>query len=81
MGSSRARVKSSTDQLHNLAVQGPNSRDILRPLVWTPPSQPKLEELTWFRFTIGQLMGLIAVSALFLAAAIFSSMGQQIYVL
>lgn len=49
------RVKSSTDQLHNLAVQGPRSREILRELVTTPPHQPALAELGWFRFTIGKL--------------------------
>jgi aminomethyltransferase len=48
-------VKSSTDQLHNLAVQGPLSRGILKDLVATPPSQPSLEELKWFRFTIGRV--------------------------
>jgi aminomethyltransferase len=50
-------VKSSTDQLHNLAVQGPRSRDILAPLVDTPPHQPSLRELGWFRFTIGRIGG------------------------
>ena len=33
-------VKPSTDQLHNLAVQGPESREIMKQLVWTPPTQP-----------------------------------------
>jgi aminomethyltransferase len=51
----RVWVKSSTDQLHNLAVQGPRSRDILRQVVWTPPARPRLEELTWFRFTVGRI--------------------------
>jgi aminomethyltransferase len=51
----RAWVKSSTDQMHNIAVQGPNSRDILREVVWTPPDQPKLEEIGWFRFCIGRI--------------------------
>jgi aminomethyltransferase len=51
----RVWVKSSTDQLHNLSLQGPNSRDILKQIVWTPPSQPDLEELTWFRFTVGRI--------------------------
>ena len=35
----KAFVKPSTDQLHNLAVQGPLSRDILRGSIWTPPTQ------------------------------------------
>ncbi len=50
-------VKSSTDQLHNLAVQGPKSREILSSVVWTPPNQPSVAELKWFRFTIGRLGG------------------------
>ena len=48
-------VKSSTDQIHNIAVQGPKSREILKDVVWTPPTQPKLEEITWFRFTVGRI--------------------------
>src|SRR3712207_2295189 len=38
-------VKPSTDQLHNLAVQGPESRELLKKIVWTPPTQPTVEEL------------------------------------
>ena len=51
----RVWVKSSTDQLHNLSIQGPKSREILKRVVWTRPDQPSLEELGWFRFTIGRL--------------------------
>ena len=51
----KAFVKSSTDQLHNLAVQGPKSREILKEVVWTPPGQPSMEEVEWFRFTIGRI--------------------------
>jgi aminomethyltransferase len=53
----KAWVRSSTDQLHNVAVQGPKSRDILREVVWTPPAQPTVDELGWFRFTIGRIGG------------------------
>ena len=53
----RAMVRSSTDQLHNLAVQGPNSRAILRAMIWTAPQQPSIDELGWFRFTIGRIGG------------------------
>jgi aminomethyltransferase len=57
LGLSRVWVKDATDQLHNIAVQGPASRDILRDLVWTPPTQPAFDALTWFRFTIARLSG------------------------
>ena len=51
----KAWVKSSTDQIHNISVQGPNSRKILEKFVWTPPVQPTIKELQWFRFTIGRI--------------------------
>jgi aminomethyltransferase len=51
----QAWVRNSTDQLHNLQVQGPKSRDILRQLIWTRPDQATLEELGWFRFSIARI--------------------------
>ena len=53
----RAMVRSSTDQLHNLAVQGPNSREIMRRAIWTPPHRSTIDELGWFRFTVGRIGG------------------------
>ena len=51
----RVWIKRSTDELHNVAVQGPESREIMREVVWSPPTQPQLEELRWFRFLIGRI--------------------------
>lgn len=48
-------IKSSSDQLHNISVQGPNSREILRQFVWTRPDQPDMDELGLFRFSIARL--------------------------
>lgn len=44
-------VRSSTDMQHNIAVQGPESRDLLKKLIWTAPHHPRFEDLGWFRFT------------------------------
>lgn len=52
-----AWVKSSTDQLHNLQVQGPLSRDVLKEIIWTRPDQTPLGELAWFRFSMGRIGG------------------------
>jgi len=49
------RIKSSTDQLHNLSVQGPLSRDILKKIVWTPPTQASVEEMGWFKFSVARI--------------------------
>ena len=51
----QAWVRDSTDQLHNLQVQGPKSRDIMREIIWTRPDQPTVDELGWFRLSIARL--------------------------
>ncbi len=48
-------IRSSTDQLHNVALQGPKSRDLLREIVWTAPHNPEFDQLDWFRFTPARL--------------------------
>jgi aminomethyltransferase len=53
----RVWVKDSTDELHNVAVQGPASRDLLTPLIWTAPTQTPFAELRWFRFSIARIGG------------------------
>lgn len=50
-------VKSASEQIHNLSVQGPLSRELLKQIVWTPATQPGLESLGWFRFLVGRLDG------------------------
>ncbi|TWC60517.1 aminomethyltransferase [Pseudomonas sp. SJZ103] len=50
-------VKSASEQIHNLAVQGPLSRELLKQMVWTAPTQPSVETLGWFRFLVGRLDG------------------------
>ncbi len=51
----KAWVKSSTDQMHNVSVQGPKSREILADVVWTPDARPAVTEIDWFRFTVGRI--------------------------
>ncbi len=51
----KAWVRSSTDQMHNVALQGPASRDILKEIIWTAPRQPAIGELEWFRFAVGRI--------------------------
>jgi aminomethyltransferase len=75
----RAWVKSSTDQLHNLAVQGPNSRDILKQIIWTPPVQPTLEELTWFRFTVGRLDSAQGIPVLVSRTGYTGELGYEVW--
>ncbi|GAB2514007.1 DUF1989 domain-containing protein [Nocardia heshunensis] len=57
LGLQQVWIKDSTEQLHNIAVQGPASRELLSELIWTPTTQPALRDLAWFRFLIGRLGG------------------------
>ncbi len=50
-------IRGSTDQLHNLAVQGPDSRALVDQVVWTAPHQTAIAELGWFRWTPGRIGG------------------------
>jgi aminomethyltransferase len=51
----KAWVRSSTDQLHNIAVQGPKSREIMKEIIWTAGAQPSMAELEWFRFAVARI--------------------------
>ena len=75
----KAWVRSSTDQLHNVAVQGPKSRDILREVVWTPPAQPTLDELGWFRFTIGRIGGFEGAPVVVSRTGYTGELGYEIF--
>lgn len=53
----RVTVRHSTDQLHNLAVQGPKSRELLSRLIWNSEHHSSVNDLKWFHFMIGRLGG------------------------
>ena len=75
----KAWVRSSTDQLHNVAVQGPKSREILRDIIWTPPAQPSVQELGWFRFTIGRIGGLDGAPVVVSRTGYTGELGYEIF--
>ena len=74
-----AQVKTSSEQLNNLSLQGPLSRDILKQIVWTLPTQPTLEELKWFRFTIGRLGGEDGEAVLVSRTGYTGELGYEIF--
>ena len=53
----KVSIRNSTNQLDNLAVQGPQSRALLNNVIWTSESQPTVEKLAWFHFLIGRIGG------------------------
>ena len=72
-------VRNSTDQLHNVAIQGPLSRDILKEVFWTAPTNPTVEELGMFRFTVARL-GDVGGTAVVLGRAGYSGeLGYEVF--
>ncbi|MBB4236192.1 DUF1989 domain-containing protein [Rhizobium esperanzae] len=75
----KAWVRSSTDQLHNIALQGPSSRDILKEIIWTAPRQPEIGELEWFRFTIGRIGGFEGAPVVVSRTGYTGELGYEIF--
>ncbi|MGP4046103.1 DUF1989 domain-containing protein [Streptomyces sp. 2A115] len=79
LGLDRVWIKPSTDQLHNLAVQGPASRDLLAGIVWTPPTQPAFTDLGWFRFAIGRIGGPDGIPLLISRTGYSGELGYELW--
>ncbi len=79
LGLDRVWVKPSTDSMHNLAVQGPLSRDLLTEIIWTPPSHQPLAELTWFRFCVGRLHGSTGVPVVVSRTGYSGELGYEVW--
>lgn len=75
----KVMVRGSTDQMHNLAVQGPKSREILRAVIWTPPAQPALDELGWFRFAIARIGGPAGAPVVISRTGYTGELGYEIF--
>ncbi len=72
-------VKTSTDQMSNIAVQGPLSREILKKIIWTPATQPSIEELKWFRFTIARINDYYGASCIISRTGYSGELGFEIF--
>lgn len=72
-------LKSASDQIHNVAVQGPKSRDTLRTILWTPPGRATLDELGWFRFTVGRFGGYDGIPVLVSRTGYTGELGYEVF--
>ena len=72
-------IRSSTDQMHNLAVQGPKSRDLMKEIIWTPPHQPAIADMGWFRFTVGRIGGPQGVPVVVSRTGYTGELGYEIF--
>jgi aminomethyltransferase len=75
----KVMVRSSTDQMHNIAVQGPKSRDILKDIVWTSPLQPSIGELEWFRFAVARIGDVQGVPVVVSRTGYTGELGYEIF--
>ena len=68
-----------TEQIHNGAVQGPKSRDTLRPLIWTPGGRSTLDELGVFRFTVGRIGGYDGIPVIVSRTGYTGELGYEVF--
>ncbi len=74
-----AIVKNSTDQISNVSLQGPKSREILKKIIFTPPTQPSINELGWFRFTICRIEELQGIPLIVSRTGYTGELGYEIW--
>jgi aminomethyltransferase len=72
-------IKNSTDQINNISLQGPNSRKILEKIIFTPPTQPTISELQWFRFTICRLEELNGIPLIVSRTGYTGELGYEVW--
>ncbi len=72
-------IKSSTDQLHNVSVQGPSSREILKEVIWTPPAQPAIDKLEWFRFAVARIKDFDGIPLIVSRTGYTGELGYEVF--
>ena len=75
----KVSIKNSTDQISNVSVQGPRSREILKKLIFSPPTQPSIDELEWFRFTICRLEELQGIPLIVSRTGYTGELGYEVW--
>ena len=72
-------LENSTDHVHNIAVQGPASREIINAAVSTPEGRPAVSDLTWFRFTECRVGGPDGPAALVSRTGYSGELGYELW--
>jgi len=75
----KVNVKNSTDHISNVSIQGPKSREILKKLIFTPPTQPSIDELEWFRFTICRVEDLQGIPLIVSRTGYTGELGYEVW--
>jgi aminomethyltransferase len=72
-------LKTASDEVHNVAVQGPKSRDTLREILWTPAGRPTLDELGVFRFTVARIGGYDGIPVIVSRTGYTGELGFEVF--
>ena len=75
----KVNIKNSTDQISNVSIQGPKSREILKKIIFTPPTQPSIDELGWFRFTVCRVETLQGIPLIVSRTGYTGELGYEVW--
>ncbi|PPR46619.1 MAG: Aminomethyltransferase [Alphaproteobacteria bacterium MarineAlpha5_Bin9] len=74
-----AWIKTSTNELHNISIQGPNSRDLLSKIIWTPPNFANIQDLKWFNFSISRIKDHLGPPLMLSRTGYTGELGYELY--
>ena len=72
-------LREKSRMLCSIAVQGPKSKDTLRRLIFTQPSQPAFENLKWFGMTLGRLRNRVGASVMVSRSGYTGELGYELF--
>ena len=73
------KIKTSTDHLHNISIQGPNSRKLISNIIWTSPEHPSAKDLQWFHFSISRINNETGIPIMLSRTGYTGELGYEIY--
>ena len=75
----QVNVRESSEQIHNIAVQGPHSRALLEKIIFTPEHQASINNLAWFHLTIGRLENIQGIPLMVSRTGYTGELGFEIW--
>lgn len=75
----RVSIRHVTDHIHNLALQGPKSRELLNSLLWTAEHQTSIQDLKWFHLTQAKLGGANGIPVMVSRTGYTGELGFEIW--
>ena len=72
-------IRDMSQQLCNLAIQGPNSFKVLKDIIFTLPNQPSFENLKWFGSLVGRFYDNLGIPFFLSRTGFTGELGYEVF--